>query len=283
MSKLVNKLKIFSPEDSRDYTIATASLAEEELPEEYMSEKRIPITNQFWSSSCVSHALSTTMSYCELKQGYDEANIYSKGFIYANRNGEHMNIEGMVTRDAIKILQKEGDCLHHEFRWHMSDLETVSFAFEKKEKELEEKASPYKIKSYIRLYSDDDIKRAIYRLGAVVMCYPTRKSNDTYIEPASDATTGSHAITVIGWDKTGWWLQNSWGKCAGDSGMFHMAYDYDWREAWTFTLEPNMPRNPAPAGDKVNDFFHDIKEFFCGLIHWCGVGIEKIREKLGNI
>lgn len=284
MSKLVNKLKIFSPDDSRDYTLKAVGVEKQELPEEYMPEKRIPITNQFWSSMCASHTLATVMSYGELKAGL-EPNIFSKGRIYADRNGQNTDMEGMYTRDAIKILQKEGDCPHHYFRWHMSDIGTISYAYQHKEEELNEKSSPYKIKSYGRLYADDDIKTAVLKFGAVVLCYPMYKSNDTYINPPKEGekSSGSHAITLIGWTKDYWVLQNSWGKSAGDHGLFYMSKDYPWREAWFIEVNPNTPRDPAPTGDCINDFFHDIKEFFCGLIHWCGVGIEKLRQKLGNI
>lgn len=260
MSKTKNTLSIFSPEDSRDFQLKVEEYGE--LPEEYLPEKRIPVTNQWRSSSCVSHALSTAMSYCELRQGYDESNIYSKGFIYANRDDETDYSEGMVTREAIKVLHKEGDCLHHQFRWHMSRTITVSKAFQKRKEELESLALPYKIAAYYRLSSDEDIKKAVYYYGAAVMAYPMRKSNGAYIEAATDKITGSHAITVIGWDKTGWWLQNSWGKLYGKRGLYHMSYDYDWRECWTFEVAQGTKRQPAPAGSKILDFFQFFKEIF---------------------
>ena len=257
MSKLVNKNKIFSPVDTRDYNLDTVGVGLVELPEEFIPEKRIPITNQFWSSSCVSHALSTTMSYCELKKGL-EPNEYSKGFIYGNRNGQREENEGMVTRDAIKILQKEGDCPHADFRWHMSNVKTVVKAFKKRETELQKKALPFKIKSYVRLYGVEEIKQAVYQYGACVLCYPTRKSNKTYIEPATDRTTGAHAITVIGWTKDHLVLQNSWGKLAGEEGIFYMSYNYDWREAWLLIPEDGVPRSPAPTGDWFFDICNNI-------------------------
>ena len=47
MSKLVNKNRIFSPVDTRDYNLDTVGVGLVELPEEFIPEKRIPITNQF--------------------------------------------------------------------------------------------------------------------------------------------------------------------------------------------------------------------------------------------
>ena len=273
MSKLVNKNKIFSPEDKRDYNLDTVGIGLIELPEEFIPEKRIPITNQFWSSMCVSHALSTTMSYCELKQGL-EPNEYSKGFIYGNRNGYNETMEGMFTRDAIKILHKEGDCPHQYFRWHMSSVETVVKAFKKKEIPLQEQALPHRIKSYVRLYGVEEIKQAVYQYGACVLCYPTRKSNKTYIEPATDKQTGYHGIKVIGWRKDNFILKNSWGKLAGDHGLFYMNFNYDWREAWLLILRDDVPRKPAPKGDWFFDICNNIKEFIIGLWDWLGIGIK---------
>lgn len=282
MSKLVNKLNIFSPEDSRDYNLDTVGVGlAESIPEEYMPEKRVPITNQFWSSSCVSHALATTMGYGEIAAGL-EPNRYSCGRIYADRNGKNENIQGMYTRDAIKILKDEGDCVHHEFRWHMSDYQTVKRAYDRREEELNEKSAPYKIKSYVRLYGDEEIKTAILTYGAVIMAYPMYKSNDIYIEPPKDGevSTGSHAITVIGWTKDHWILQNSWGELSGDGGLYYMSMKYPWREAWCVQVDTDSPRNPAPKCDYWNDLGHDAWEIFCGLVYWTKTGIKKLLEKI---
>lgn len=49
MGKLVNKLNIFSPEDARDYKLSDLyELVDFELPEEYISKYKIPVTNQFF-------------------------------------------------------------------------------------------------------------------------------------------------------------------------------------------------------------------------------------------
>lgn len=274
MSKLVNKVKVFSPEDSRDYKYTAEKV---ELPEEYIPESILPITDQFWSSMCVAHALSTTMSYCERKAGL-VPNEYSKGFIYGNRNGKREDGEGMVTRDAIKILHKEGGCPHKYFRWHMSNVGSVVKAFKKDEDRLQLLASPYRLKEYIRLTTVEEIKQAVYKYGACVLCYPTRKSNKTYIEPATDKATGSHAITVIGWTKDHFILQNSWGKLAGEGGLFYMNYDYDWEEAWALVIYPTTERDPAPKGDEINDFFFTIKEVFVGI----GYGIKWLFNKISK-
>lgn len=262
MNKKVNNLKIFSPDDARDYKLEKE---EKILPEKYEPEKRLPVSNQWSSSMCVSHAISTVLSYCEMKQhGYDEPNEYSRGFIYGNRNGENENMEGMYVRDAIKILQKEGDCLHRQFRWHMSRVGLIVKKFKEREDELQKDAEPYKITSYYRLTTDEEIKQAIYKYGAAVMAYPTRKSNGTDIKPASDKVTGSHAVAVIGWDDAGWIIQNSWGKLYGKGGFFHMDYDYDWKECWSFEIAEKTPRSPAQEGDKICDVIQTVIE----IIYW---------------
>jgi hypothetical protein len=59
-----------------------------------------------------------------------------------------------------------------------------------------------------------------------------------------DRVTGGHAFAVVGYDDTGFWIQNSWGQDWGRSGIAHWSYE-DWAanvmDAWVVQLARPTP------------------------------------------
>lgn len=47
------------------------------------------------------------------------------------------------------------------------------------------------------------------------------------IIPLSDKVTGGHAFAIVGYDRQGFWIQNSWGRAWGKGGFCRIGYD-DW-------------------------------------------------------
>ena len=97
--------------DERDYTIQQVgllSLPEEGLPEEYKTPFKCKTLNQMFSSQCVAHALSTTMAYCEKKEGL-EPNDYSRGFTYMMEKKSKNDGPCSNTRELLSCANKYGN------------------------------------------------------------------------------------------------------------------------------------------------------------------------------
>jgi cathepsin L len=64
----------------------------------------------------------------------------------------------------------------------------------------------------------------------------------------SDPGQVNHGILLIGWDKEGWIIKNSWGPTWGDDGFMRVRYGTNsigfgaaWSEAWPKDYVPPAP------------------------------------------
>ena len=105
---------IESPVDLRDYdySMVTGSSEKIDIPEKFELDYDIPIQNQGNVGSCVAHALMEMKSYID-------NSMYSIGFIYGNRNDTDYQGSGLVPREALKCIVKNGDCLKNSFDYNI--------------------------------------------------------------------------------------------------------------------------------------------------------------------
>ena len=249
-----------SPPDSRDYTVETVALASAPLPKTYICDK-MKVLNQGSVGSCVAHACATAMGYGELRSGKSTAHDFSRGFIYGNRKDTDHQGEGMYVRQALKQLNHCGDCLYSDFPYN-EPYQQVKQRIESDKSNLYAKAEPFKILNYFRCYTDDEVKRALLNQGAVVISVPVYSSfsAECPIPSKDDKYEGGHAMCVIGWDETGWIIQNSWSKSWGKKGTLHMPYDYPINEFWGITVDNSMPE-PVKENWLVR-LFSAVSRFF---------------------
>lgn len=255
-----------SPIDDRDYTLEDVMESEVSLPEEYRTEGKVKIMNQFIYGSCVAHALSAAMQYGEHKAGFNITHDFSRGFIYANRKDTDYQGSGMVTREALKQLNHCGDCLYETFPWNDNYKNVKKLLEKNKEKYLKE-ALPYVITNYFRCYTEEEVKKALINQGSVIVCiniYPSFGGNAKV--PAEDEKSkGGHAMCLVGWDKDGWIIANSWGKIWGNKGYCHLPYEYPIKEWWGITINPVLPE-PKEVNICVK-IFRIVKNFFRNLFN----------------
>ena len=243
-----NKYKlgcVLSPEDSRDWGIDTVakSINAAELPTSYLTEGKVDVLNQGVYSTCVAHAIAAAMGYGEFKLGYDTYTNFSRGFIYANRRATDYQGEGMRIREALKQLNHDGDCVYADFTYN----NTYPYCRKKlleKEGELKVKAKPHTVLNYFRCYGELEVKAAIMLQGAVIISIPVYEyglAAEVKLPTDSDQIDGYHAMCCVGWDETGWIIQNSWGKSFGTKGYCHIKYEYPIKEFWGITVKEGLP------------------------------------------
>jgi hypothetical protein len=224
--------ELVSPYDVRDYKLA-AGVAE--FPESFELDL-VTVKNQGSTGSCVAHACSSVIEYHHKRQEKTDIS-FSTEFIYGYRPLGYYVGEGMYVREALKTIQKLGDCPTFNLKGNHKCSEAMQNV-ESQLETLKPLAYPHRISTYIRVKSTEEIKRALMECGYVVVSMPWHKDyklkNGVYTYTKKD-TRGYHCVCIYGWNEKGWLVQNSWGKSWGQDGRFIVPFDFKWTEAWAIT------------------------------------------------
>lgn len=229
---------IDSPSDLRDYRINKSIRVE--LPQEFQIAKTT-IKNQGVVGSCVAHAMSSVLEHYN--------HIFSTGWIYGYRPDGYYQGTGMCVRDALKTLNKVGGVLQQDFPYNVEMSKAKTLVDDRLE-DLKLFASQYKIDSYVRLYSEDEIKQFIYNnkrpVPFSIKTEYLALDKDNVIKVPEDFTNATgHMMLILGWNEKGFIIQNSWGIGWGDNGCAILPYDYKIVEAWGIILEGDAESDVA--------------------------------------
>lgn len=192
------------------------------------------VKNQGIVSSCVAHSLAT---FLEKYFSYD----FSVGFIYGYRPTGYSQEEGMYPREALKTLQKIGDVKKNIFDYN-KEVPMITKMVEERISELKEQAKDFKIQSYARIYTVEEIKKCLFSgtpVPASIPVYNDLEMDDCFILKQKENPTGYHMIIICGWNEKGFIFQNSWGQYWGDNGKAIIPYDYPIDSAWAISMENN--------------------------------------------
>lgn len=226
-----------SPRDLRDYraNIPYKNIA---LPSEF-NLSTTTIKDQGSVNSCVAHALSSML---ENKLH----NNYSTGWIYGYRPFGYYQGEGMYPREALKTLQKMGVVKNDDFPYNIEMVEAKTKVDENLTL-LEAQADDYKITAYAKLNSINEIKSWLYTKNTPV---PVSIATDNLtiddnniIQIPSKYPNSGHMMLIIGWNETGFIVQNSWGSSWGNNGTAILPYEYEIKEAWGVTMTDYQANN----------------------------------------
>lgn len=190
--------------------------------------------------------------------------LYHLARFYDEWPGE--DYEGSSCRGALKAWNKHGVCT--ETLWpYVNAKGRATFVSPKKGWDVD--ALQRRIGVYYRIdhRSVVDMQAAIKEIGAIYVSADVHDGWDDVkakgaiaghsslpvIGPMKDPVSlGVHAFALVGYDPTGFVLQNSWGKTWGRSGFAVLPYD-DWvkngNDAWACAL--GVPAKPGMASSEV--------------------------------
>lgn len=230
---------IDAPVDFRDYDLVTAGVISNtkdtklSYPKDFRLTNCSDIYNQGNIGSCVAFSLAELKESQELID-QNKRIKFSPGFIYGNRSEV---MEGMYVRDALKALKQDGVCLYSDFPFN--DKCEIVQKLLSENLNLFEKAEQWKIKSYYRIYTLDEIKFTLMNVGPIIINVPVYDSWDhkTGMLNYSGNIVGHHAMLIIGWQNDDILLvQNSWGKFWGKDGFGTLKYGlHPITEMWAVT------------------------------------------------
>lgn len=235
---------IESPVDLRDYDYSMVAGNSEkiDIPERFELDYNIPIQNQGNVGSCVAHALMEMKSYIDNE-------MYSIGFIYGNRSDTDYQGSGLVPREALKCIVKNGDCFKNSFDYNIEYPDVKNKMLEIGIDKLLTEAADHKSLAYISL-SSDEIKEYLVKYKKPIMIvvrvyenfYNARSNKGIIPSKPVGAYKGNHAMVIVGYDGDTLMIANSWGN-TGDNGYYYLDINSTIiRELWALEDEKNVNR-----------------------------------------
>lgn len=252
--------------DARDYHICAAT----ELPASYKCPVTVRVKNQGSKPTCTAHATASVVEYHYKRQHDNTYKSFSTEFIYGFRDVGYYVGDGMCIRDALKTIQKYGDCFKTDCPGNNDvdkAMNTVSSNIDK----YKELAYPNRVSSYYRCKTIDEIKTALVTHGPVLASmntYNGAKIVDDVYTYDPEADHGRHCVMIYGYDDRGWLVQNSWGDLWAGDGRFTLPYDYNLNEAWGVSddiLEDNVVSKPSKLPAFIYKLFNHIVNWFMSL------------------
>ncbi len=237
--------------DKRDYQLNDFITGAVNIPDSFdLRDKQSKIKNQGIRGTCTAHATAAISEYFN-RYEYDDFNLdLSEEFLF--KKTKEIDLEdygydgyGAYLRSSAKAYEKYGVCTEELLPYARGEKEsywrTVAIT-----KDQEDAALQYRAKSYASVQSTvDALKEALIVTQAPLLCgfrlYESyRKAKEDGYFPVPDRKTekllSSHAMAIVGFDKSYFILKNSFGETWGDNGWCYwpfagIAYMFS---AWSF-------------------------------------------------
>lgn len=228
--------------DERDF-IYKSIVKLQELPESYdRTVECSPVRDQGENGFCYAFAGEAIKEQHEWKEWPDLKPIFSPLFLakHCKDIDGIYDSEGSNLRTVMDVLLKIGVCYESSYLY---ELYKKFLNFPVISEDLLKEASKYKIKSYAKCNSLEEIKNAIYNnglvLGGVLVCTNFLTPEDGFVDKPDGSILGLHAITLVGWNdileytykngktRKGFLkCKNSWSEKYGIGGYFYLPYDF---------------------------------------------------------
>lgn len=175
------------------------------LPESYSCDKALPkVLDQGREPICVPCSISSYINWkLNVSSGSNKDNDVDLKKVFK----EYGSNEGMCFKDALHYLRHTG---------------------------IETDKGLFKIDKYAMVGSIPVLKQALLINGPCIAGLPVKNSNNSDFWNGY-GFEGGHAISIIGYDKDGFIIRNSWGTSYGHNGYSHLRYeDFNkFYEIWT--------------------------------------------------
>jgi C1A family cysteine protease len=214
-----------SPPDENDYEVCDFMVGVEVPVEFSWVERCLPIRNQGQQGSCFAMSVGAVKEVQESAKEY-----FSPQFFYNNRanlyDDNPKNDEGMYGRSGMALLKDIGICFEKTYPYGRIEQKSRIPA------NVYSEAGRFKIKSYARVRSTNELKQSLVEHGPAVVCVPVYNMGDRmWKQQPGDRRIGGHAMAIVGYDKIGFIIRNSWGAGWGNQGYTRMPFA-DFPLAW---------------------------------------------------
>ena len=245
-----------SPEDERDWNSESIYDESFSLPSTFDLRPQLNrIRNQGTQGTCAAQTAACMKEWQEKKDvNFDD--YMSPQFIYNYRVNQDKS--GMYGRDVMRILSNIGSCSESLYPYN-----TIESKGDIDEKYYSE-ASNYKIRSYARVNTIDSLKRALYVNGPCYISFPVyNHGSRMWKQKKGQQRIGGHAMTVVGYNKDGFIIRNTWGIVWGKLGYCTYPYS-DWgchQEIWT-TVDDESFKKPINEPTFFQSLWRECVRFF---------------------
>lgn len=196
-----------------------------EFPDEFdLRQYAAPSREQGARPTCAAFT-SATITEMNNSQRRPPSVPMSPEFIYFHRKNKPG--KGMYGRDMLYVMQKIGSVPEDVFPYSDRDRDLSPPSAE-----IYALADKNKIYDFVRITTIDGLKRALLELGPCSILLPLYANRAMFWQAHDDEKFRcGHAVTVVGYNKTGFILKNSWGSTWNGDGCTVFPYG-DWGRHW---------------------------------------------------
>ena len=124
----------------------------------------------------------------------------------------------MTARDLMKILYKHGIVKEKQYPYNSLSIETP--------KKLLKSGRKNRITGYGQIYTLENLKKALYTNGPCLISFETYNETERmWKQIDNEPPLGGHGMCVVGYNKEGFIIRNSWGTNWGNNG--NCIYPYE--------------------------------------------------------
>ncbi|NKB38359.1 MAG: peptidase C1 [Gammaproteobacteria bacterium] len=227
--------------DSRDWLYQPALI---KLPPAMGIPDDLHILDQGYEGACTGFSIAGVINTLNIRRDNPEKVSARMLYEMAKRHDEWPgeDYDGSSLRGAIHGWKNMGVCSESAWPYRAT---SPSYLTIKRAKDARRNT----IGAYYRVRPNiADFHAALNETGAIAVSALVHKGWDNPVNGLikfRKTNNGGHAFTIVGYNKEGFWIQNSWGSGWGDNGIALWTYE-DWiknvMDAWVFRLALPTPQ-----------------------------------------